>query len=476
MSVDQSATNPVPELAGLCTYEEAARVGFSVEESVRRLLRLHWTAKGLMDVAAAHLPATPEWEVKCGLALHLWQNAEHADAIRRRITEMRSPPPRMDTAPDDALEAFLEELLRSDGTVELVAGLYGVACPALAAAIRAHLAATNPLVDHPTRRVLRFILIEQDEAVDWGRRALEALLNGEPANAGRAETGRATGEAAASWQRHLRAFLAAAGGIAGDEPRPDASLPQARAGQPFVPDTTPRRDGRFDGVHEFDYPPQLVYNMPGVSAEERNLALLCRRSLEMDVPEVMASFLAERGDRPWGFYRDYARQLWDEARHAMMGTVALADRGVDWTRLPLHVGFSLRLNRHADPRDRQILLYAIEQSLMAGDTGKRYEYETAREAGDPLSEHFHDFDWADEVLHAQIGRRWLKDEGITVKDALARGQEIHERTWAELDQHHRPAPTPPWDWWRAFVRSVLDRESEATPPDAGPPRIVSESG
>lgn len=467
MTMNHSAP-PVPELAGLCSYADAARVGFSVDESVRRLLRLHWTAKRLMDAGLAHLPATPEWEVKCGLALHQWQNGEHADAIRRRITEMRSPPPRLDTPPDDALHAFLEELIRSDGTVELVAGLYGVAHPALADACRRYLDRANPLVDHPTRRVLRFVLLEQDEAVDWGRHALDALIAHDPSARARAE----------AWQRHLHAFLDAAGGIVGDgTPTGDAGLPPARANRPFVPDTTPRRDDRFDGTHEFDYPPQVVYNMPGVPADERNLALLCRRTLEMDVPEVMASFLAERLDRPWGFYRDYARQLWDEARHAMMGTVALTQRGVDWTRLPLHVGFSLRLNRHADPLDRQILLYSIEQSLMAADTGKRFEFETAIEAADPLSAHFHDFDWADEVLHAQIGRRWLKDEGIGVRDALARGQEIHERTWDALQDHHRPAPTAPWEWWRAFVRSVLGKDSQASPPADGPPAILSsESG
>ena len=202
-----------------------------------------------------------------------------------------------------------------------------------------------------------------------------------------------------------------------------------------VHDTTPKRDERFTGVHQFDFPPQTVYNAPGVSAEERNLALLCRRALDLDVPETMASFMTERRDQPWDFYREYARQLWDEARHAMMGTVALMARGIDWTRLPLHVGFSLRLNLHAEPLERQILLYAIEQSLMPGDTGKRFEYETAVAADDPLSAHFHDYDWADEVLHAQIGRRWMKAEGLSASDAIRCGEEIHERTWGTLDQH-----------------------------------------
>ena len=66
--------------------------------------------------------------------------------------------------------------------------------------------------------------------------------------------------------------------------------------------------------------PHVVYNLPDVPADERNLALLCKRALEMDVPEMMASFITERTNEPWEFYRDYSRQLWDEARHAMMGT------------------------------------------------------------------------------------------------------------------------------------------------------------
>ena len=95
----------------------------------------------------------------------------------------------------------------------------------------------------------------------------------------------------------------------------------------------------------------------------------------------MASFLYERKGQPWEFYLDYSRQLWDEARHAMMGTVAFEARGVDWTGIPLNVGFSLRLNLHATAQERQILLYAIEQSLMSGETGKRFEYESGRRRG-----------------------------------------------------------------------------------------------
>ena len=401
-----------------------------------------------MATLVARLTAEPVWEVKCAFALHQWQCAEHVTALRTRIGEMRAPLPPLDTAPDAALDAFHNELLRSDGTMELLAGIYQVALPALARAYREHIAHANPLVDQPTRRVLRSALAEIDESISWGERAIAALREGE-GDAGKAN----------AWAAHLSAYLACAGGIAGDEPRVGCTeLPEPRASGPFIADFHPRRDDRFAGSFNFDFPPHIVYNLPGVPVDERNLALLCKRTLEMDVPEMMASFLTERDGEAWEFYHDYSRQLWDEARHAMMGSVALEARGVDWKReIPLNVSFALRLNLHATPRERQVILYAIEQSLMPADTGKRFEYDTAKEAGDELSSHFHDYDWADEVLHAQIGRRMLKRDGITPAEATELARAIHEKTWEALDRYRDPDAQRPW--WPAFVSRVLGHGS-----------------
>lgn len=443
-----SPYDSIPPVAGLATYAEAARVGWSVDENVRRLLRLHWVERRLMAIMIAHLTAEPVWEVKCALAFHQWLCAQHVDALRARIGEMRSPVPPLDAAPQDAgaVDAWLDELIRSNGTGELLTGMYAVALPALAAAYRAHLAGSNPLVDQPTRHVIHLALADTEQAIAWGAQAMAAV------------------GIADAWRHHLLAYLAAAGEITGErESSGDelAKLPDSRATAPFVPDLHPRRDERFHGSFHFDFPPHVVYNMPNASADERNLALLCKRALEMDVPEMMASFITERRDQPWEFYRDYSRQLWDEARHAMMGTVALEARGIDWKRdVPLNVSFALRLNLHATPVERQMMLFAIEQSLMPGDTGKRYEYETAVAARDTLSAHFHDYDWADEVLHAQIGRRVLQREGISANEARERAHEIHGKTWAALEQYQsRDAEREQREWWPAFVRRVLGHDS-----------------
>lgn len=464
---DPSRLNDLPPLAGLCSRAEAATVGPSVEESVRRLLRYHWVEKRLMEIQVARIPSTPEWEVKGALALHQWLDVEHADALRRRIAEMRSPAPRMDRPPDAALEAFLAEVAAAEGTVELLVGIHRVTRRALLDAYRRHLDETNPLVDHPTRRILRAVAAEEEEALAWAERAVEVLVEA------RADPAAAR-ERAGQWERHVRAYLEAAGGVAGDTaPSPSAELPPPRAADAEPPSMRPRRDPRFGGEHNFNFPPHVVYNREHVPAGERNLALLCKRLLEMDVPEMMASFVTERRDRPWGFYRDYSRQLWDEARHSMMGEVALEARGVDWRRIPLNVGFSLRLNLHAEPLERQLMLWAIEQSLMPGETGKRFEHETAREAGDALSAHFHDYDWADEVLHAQIGRRWLADEGIAVKEAMERGMAVNEKTWSVLEGYRAEAEQR--EWWSEFVREVLGRETAARPEElVEDPEVIAE--
>src|SRR5688500_8967238 len=126
-----TAIDEVPELAGICTYQEASGIGYPVDESVRRLLRFQWAELSIARSLIAHLPATPEWEVKCGFALQQWECITRADALRTRIAEMRTPVPALDAAPDEALAAFFGELPRSESTVELVAGIYGVALPAL---------------------------------------------------------------------------------------------------------------------------------------------------------------------------------------------------------------------------------------------------------------------------------------------------------------------------------------------------------
>src|SRR5688572_30435140 len=165
----------LPPLAGLCTVEEAAKPGLSVEECVRRLKRFHYCFKRLHQILTARITAEPIYELKTGFSHHAYLCAEHVTALRNRIGEMREPPLGLEDVPHPALEAFFDEILAAPTTEELLDGIYGVAVRCLMKAVDQYLADTNPLTDAPSRRVLRFARIELVEMERFGLSALGAL-------------------------------------------------------------------------------------------------------------------------------------------------------------------------------------------------------------------------------------------------------------------------------------------------------------
>lgn len=435
----------IPPLAGLCTYEEAARVGYDVQENVERFVRYAWLEKRAMEAGLYWLNPTPEWEVKEALSLHLYLDADHARAIRARVSEMRNPPPNMDVSPSAALDTFINELLHAEDTLEKLVGLYGVLKSALLEAYRRHYAHSSPIVDYPTRRMMKMMIADEEEIVAWGQAAIDALTT-TPESRARAE----------AWADHLRAYLQAAGGIMGDAPAPE-SLPAPRAQGAFQPDFTPQRDERFAQRWNFMFPCHEVAKTDGIPSDERTLALMCKRALEIDVPEAMARMIAEAEGEPWEYYVDMTRQLWDEARHAMLGAIYFEKLGIDWRKeIALHPGFSLRLNLDLTPIQAHTALYVIEQSLMDRNVGKRAEYEVALDAHDPLAALFQDYDWADEVLHAQIGRRWVVPKlNMKIDEILVYGRTellaFGETVKKYLDRGEQ------YNWWPEFVQKSLGR-------------------
>ena len=438
----------IPPLAGICTYEEAAKLGYTVEQNVGYMLRYAWVEKLVMEAGLFWMNPTPEWEVKEAYSLHLWLDTEHAGMFRDRISEMRNPPPRMDVSPDERLDAFFRELLTAENTMERVVGLYGVLKPALLAAYKQHLAESNPVIDYPTSRILGIMVSEEEKMLAWGNQAIAALTEGTDASAVEA------------WKAHLNAYLQAAGGIRGEQEAP-ASVPASRVKVEFTPDWMPQRDPRFKQTWNFVFPPHEVASAttPDVDVDERTLALMCKRTLEMDVPEAMASMIGRAEGETWEYYRDMCRQLWDEARHAMMGSIYFENHGIDWKQqIALHVAFPLHLNLALSQQESHIVLFAIEQGLMPAKTGKRYEWETTRLADDPLATLFQDYDWADEVLHAQIGRRWLLPKLTTnVQETMEKGWQLMSTFGVTIGKYEDRGEQV--NWWPDFVRDTLGRES-----------------
>jgi hypothetical protein len=184
----------------------------------------------------------------------------------------------------------------------------------------------------------------------------------------------------------------------------------------------------------------------------KTLMMYYKRLREIDVPEMMASIIAETTGKPWEYTVDMTRQLWDEARHAMMGEVGFIRAGIDWRKLVrINFTWSLALNTQLSPIERHAVLYFIEQGLMP-KTGKRFEWETGIASGDPFAAMVQDYDWADEVLHARIGRDWFVKAIGDARKAVEYGDECWSRVLIDWQSYRNAGLTRHENWWPATYR------------------------
>ncbi len=435
----------LPPLAGIASLPEAMKPGLSVEECVRRLKRYHYAFKRLHQIFTARITAEPFYELKMGFSLHAHLCAEHVSALRKRVGEMREPPLGLEAVPDASLEIFFDEILAAPTTEELIAGLYGKALLALQQALQSHVRDTNPLVDQPSVRLCRFALLETADMLKFGEQCVRALVD-EPCR-----------QRLAGWLTLLEECLAAAGGLDGTQPRGQHPIARQHSAQPYRYDPVPKRDSRFPDPYNMGVNAEVFLYDEQFPPEPKTLMMFYKRLREVDVPEMMASIIIETADKPWDYYRDMTRQLWDEARHAMMGEVGFENLGIDWPKqVMVNFTWSLALNTQLKPIERHAVLYFIEQGLMPKN-GKRFEWEVGRASKNPLAALFQDYDWADEVLHARIGRDWYLKEFQDAQQAVQYGDRCWSKVLMNWENWRQSGLTQHRNWWPELYRTACER-------------------
>jgi hypothetical protein len=433
----------LPALAGLCTVGQATAPGLSVDQTVTRLKRLHAVARAVHGVLVARITDEPQYELKMLYSHHAWLLAELVTALRGRVGEMREPPLGLENPPGAALQLALDEIAASPDGTHLCAGLYTVLLPALDDACASLHADAHPLADAPTRHLIRHARLDLAEMLTAGQQAARALAT--------------VAEPSTSWLEVVRTALAAAGGLDGTatDPVPCPSPRFSQTPRPYDP--VPRRDARFPDPYNMAVNAEAFIYDTSFPPEPKLLMLAYKRLREIDVPEMMASIITETRGKPWAYSLDMTRQLWDEARHAMMGEVLFADLGVDWPAL-VRVNFtwSLGLNTQIAALERHAVLYFIEQGLMPRH-GKRYEWEIAQAAGSPLAINFQDYDWADEVLHARIGKQWYVSAMPSQTEALRAGDRAWSTVLMDYGAWQRDGLTQHENWWPALYEDACRR-------------------
>ncbi len=448
---------PLPPLVGLCTFEEASRPGLSVEECVKRLKRFHFSFWRLHQICIAHLAAEPLYELKMAFSHHAFLAAENDTNFRTRIGEMREPPLGLEKTPHPAMGVFFDEILGTPSTEERVLGLYEKAFPALRDILLKYMSESHPLADAPSIRLCKLALVDLEGICDYGAQVVEALIT--PTQ--RRES--------AQWLNLLDILLAASGGLDGSEKSTEGTEPMRYySSTPFVYDGTPRRDARFPDPYNMGVNAEAFLYDETQPPDAKVLMMLYKRLREIDVPEMMSSIITETSGKPWGYYRDMTRQLWDEARHAMMGETGFVSLGLDWSELVMvNSTWSRSLNEQLSAKERHAVLYFIEQGLMP-KTGKRHEWEISRESGNALATTFQDFDWADEVLHARIGRDWYVADMPSASEAIAYGDRCWSQVMVDWASWEEQGLTQHRNWWPDLYSAWC--KSRGQTPD---PRILA---
>jgi hypothetical protein len=310
---------------------------------------------------------------------------------------------------------------------------------------------TNPLADAPTVRLCRFACLELADMIEFGARCIDCLVD------------QAANRAMCPWLERLDQCMRAAGGIDGGVAAAAEAPPRMHSAKPYVYDPVPRRDERFQDLFNQGVNAEAFIYDDKFPARAKALMILFKRLREIDVPEMMASIIHQTRGKPWGYYLDMTRQLWDEARHAMLGEVGFVALGVDWTRARITHNWSLRLNTECSPLERHAVLYFIEQGLMTR-TGKRYEWEIGQVSGIPLMATIQDYDWADEVLHAQLGREWYIPQIGDWKQALAYGDQCWSRILSNWNTVQGQGLTEHANWWPSIYEQACAHWGEAPDP------------
>lgn len=128
----------------------------------------------LMETLSAWVPTTPEMEVKLLFGEHIWDAAQHADALGKRTFELRMPL-QHSLRPTELYAELLAELAQIGPTPQRIAAVYDVVIPAIVARCRHYLDRTDALADAPTVRILERLFTDVARMVESARALRQEL-------------------------------------------------------------------------------------------------------------------------------------------------------------------------------------------------------------------------------------------------------------------------------------------------------------
>jgi hypothetical protein len=374
------------------------RIGgkFTVDQNAERLLRFFYFERRLSQGLGSWTLSIPDFEVKIETGRHIFWHMDAARHLRERLHEQEKRLHEIDEYRNEEIDLFIDEMLSAADTPELLVGVHLVAGRALETAYRHHMDDTCPVMDAPTIRVLRRILLDYEPMLSWAEATIEAYIDG-----GVEE------ERLEQWRWHLYRLLASIGGVTGAEERAMRPSPLRIETKPYVRGEVPRRDSRFATfTHTGDYnKADGEPRYPLQTYEDERLRFVRTQRDEVDAIEAFGTFLWDIRFKNFDAEYYLARITWDESRHTESGHRALQALGYDPFELP---------NRLTSSTCRGPMepAYAMAEINLFGEIGVlktiNHLIDEARRRDDSMVAHISDFIRSDERTHVRNGQHILK--------------------------------------------------------------------
>lgn len=135
-----------------------------LRETARRLTRAAWLERRLFEIVGQWSADCPDADVARLFAVQSPHHAWRAALLEEHIPVLHDVPAE-ELAPSASLVAFTDAVAASTGTLERLAGLTRVVLPELLGSYEEHLTLATEVADAPVLRVLRLVVI--DEQDDW---------------------------------------------------------------------------------------------------------------------------------------------------------------------------------------------------------------------------------------------------------------------------------------------------------------------
>jgi transposase-like protein len=182
---------------------------FDVEATAKRVRNFRYAEEWIMLTLGGWLATLPEVPVKTGLGKIIWESAQSADALGKRLPELRCGRASVaaSEAPNAGFAALIQAIAepeRPDLSIEKLAGLFDVLKPHLLAVYERTARETDPITDAPTVEILEDLIRRTRRHVAWADEVLERLCDTD----GKRERRRRRAN-------EVRARLEACGGVTG---------------------------------------------------------------------------------------------------------------------------------------------------------------------------------------------------------------------------------------------------------------------